>query len=60
MNFGRLRFVAERAELGERREVLMCLRIPEKPGSYVAPLLDPYIANILALSNSIPFLTAGP
>lgn len=33
MNFGRLRFVAERAELGERREVLMCLRIPEKPGS---------------------------
>lgn len=33
MNFGRLRFVAERAELGERREVLMCLKIPEQPGS---------------------------
>lgn len=33
MNFGRLRFVAERAELGERREVLMSIRIPEQPGS---------------------------
>lgn len=33
MNFSRLRFVAERAELGERREVLMSVRIPEKPGS---------------------------
>ena len=35
MNFGRLRFVAERAELGERREVLMCFKIPEQPGAYV-------------------------
>lgn len=33
MNFGRLRFVAERAELGERREVLMSIRVPEQPGS---------------------------
>lgn len=33
MNFGRLRFVAERAELGERREVLMSVKVPEKPGS---------------------------
>jgi threonine dehydratase len=33
MNFGRLRFVAERAELGERREVLMGVKIPEQPGS---------------------------
>jgi len=32
MNFGRLRFVAERAELGERREVLMSVQVPEKPG----------------------------
>ncbi|KAJ9104307.1 hypothetical protein QFC20_004589 [Naganishia adeliensis] len=35
MNFGRLRFVAERAELGERREVLMGVKIPEQPGSFV-------------------------
>ncbi len=32
MNFGRLRFVAERAELGERREVLISVRVPERPG----------------------------
>ncbi|KAG8956323.1 hypothetical protein FRC04_004403 [Tulasnella sp. 424] len=36
MNFGRLRFVAERAELGEGREVLMSVDIPETPGSFVA------------------------
>ncbi|EIW68008.1 hypothetical protein TREMEDRAFT_63892 [Tremella mesenterica DSM 1558] len=35
MNFGRLRFVAERAEIGERREVLMSIRLPERPGSFV-------------------------
>jgi threonine dehydratase len=35
MNFGRLRFVAERAELGERREVLMAVQVPEKPGRSV-------------------------
>jgi threonine dehydratase len=35
MNFGRLRFVAERAELGERREVLMAVRVPERPGRSV-------------------------
>lgn len=32
MNFGRLRFVAERAELGEGREVLMSVDVPETPG----------------------------
>ena len=32
MNFSRLRFVAERADLGERREVLMSVKIPERPG----------------------------
>ena len=34
MNFDRLRFVAERAELGERREALIAATIPEKPGSF--------------------------
>lgn len=33
MNFERLRFVAERAELGEEREVLLAVTIPERPGS---------------------------
>ncbi len=34
MNFDRLRHVAERAELGERREALLAVEIPEKPGSF--------------------------
>ncbi len=35
MNFDRLRHVAERAELGERRECLFAVTIPEKPGSFL-------------------------
>jgi threonine dehydratase len=34
INFDRLRHVAERAELGERREVLFSTMIDEKPGSF--------------------------
>jgi threonine dehydratase len=34
MNFDRLRFVAERAELGEKREAVFAATIPERPGSY--------------------------
>lgn len=33
MNFNRLRFVAERAELGEEREAMLAVEIPEQPGS---------------------------
>ncbi|HYP03722.1 MAG TPA: threonine ammonia-lyase, biosynthetic [Cyanobium sp.] len=33
MNFDRLLFVAERAELGEEREALLAVEIPEQPGS---------------------------
>ena len=36
MNFDRLRFVAERAELGEAREVLFAVTIPERPGAFRA------------------------
>ncbi len=35
MNFGRLRFVAERAELGEKKEALLQVEIPERPGSFL-------------------------
>ena len=35
MNFDRLRFVADRAELGEGREALLSVDIPERPGRYV-------------------------
>jgi len=34
MNFDRLRFVAERAELGEAREAIFAVSIPERPGSF--------------------------
>ena len=36
MNFDRLRFVAERAELGEKREAIIAVTIPERPGSFRA------------------------
>jgi threonine dehydratase len=35
MNFDRLRFVAERAELGEAREALFAVTIPERAGAYL-------------------------
>jgi len=35
INFDRLRHVAERAELGERREALLAVEIPEEPGSFL-------------------------
>ena len=34
MNFDRLRFVAERAEVGEQREAVLAVTLPEQPGSY--------------------------
>ena len=36
MNFDRLRFVAEEAELGEKREAILAVTIPERPGSFRA------------------------
>ncbi|QMU61684.1 MAG: threonine ammonia-lyase, biosynthetic [Gammaproteobacteria bacterium] len=35
VNFDRLRHIAERAELGERRECLFAVTIPEQPGSFL-------------------------
>ncbi|KAF3386379.1 Threonine dehydratase [Penicillium rolfsii] len=34
MDFDRLRFVAERAALGEKKEALLSVKIPEKPGAF--------------------------
>jgi threonine dehydratase len=34
MNFDRLRHVSERAEIGENREALLAVEIPERPGSF--------------------------
>ncbi|WP_409993832.1 threonine ammonia-lyase, biosynthetic [Roseateles koreensis] len=43
MNFDRLRFVAERAEVGEHREALFAVTIPEQQGSFkrLCELLGP-------------------
>ncbi len=35
MNFDRLRYVAERADLGAQREALFAVQIPEEPGSFL-------------------------
>ncbi|MBL0165878.1 MAG: threonine ammonia-lyase, biosynthetic [Propionivibrio sp.] len=34
MNFDRLRFIAERAEIGEQREAVIAVTLPEQPGAY--------------------------
>lgn len=36
MNFDRLRFIAERAVVGESREAVLAVTLPEKPGSFRA------------------------
>src|SRR5450432_1535331 len=35
MNFDRLRYVAERADIGAQREALLAIEIPEAPGSFL-------------------------
>lgn len=35
INFDRLRYVAERAQVGEHREILLAVTIPEVPGSFL-------------------------
>jgi len=34
VNFDRLRHIAERAEIGEQREALLAVTMPEEPGSF--------------------------
>jgi threonine dehydratase len=36
MNFARLGYVAERAEVGEHREAIFAVTIPERPGAFLA------------------------
>jgi len=35
MNFDQLRYVAERSDIGQAREVLLAVEIPEQPGSFL-------------------------
>jgi threonine dehydratase len=50
MNFDRLRFVAERAEVGEEREALLAVTIPEERGSFRR--FCEVIGNLPALGGS--------
>ncbi|KAJ1969092.1 threonine deaminase [Dimargaris xerosporica] len=50
MNFDRLRFVAERAALGEQKEVLMSVLIPERPGSFLKLYETIYPRNVTEFS----------
>lgn len=49
INFDRLRFVAERAEIGEQREALLAVTIPEKPGAFRR------FCNLLGMRNITEF-----
>lgn len=36
VNFDRLRYVAERAQVGEQREAILAVSVPERPGSFTS------------------------
>jgi threonine dehydratase len=46
-NFDRLRHISERTEIGEKREAILCVSIPEQPGSFRA------FCNAIGRSRSI-------
>lgn len=50
MDFDRLRFVAERAALGERKEALLSVKIPEKPGAF-AKLVEVILPHAVTAFN---------
>ena len=41
MNFDQLRYVAERSDVGQAREALLAVEIPEQPGSFLKFLRNP-------------------
>jgi threonine dehydratase len=49
MNFDRLRFVAERAQLGEGTEVFLSVEIPEGPGRCACSLFHTGLSEVFAL-----------
>ena len=62
MNFHRLRFVAERAELGEAHESIRAVTIPERPGALME-FLRRISVLLRARERSVPALprmTAEP
>ncbi len=56
VNFDRLSYIAERAELGEQREALLAVTIPEQPG-VVPPVLSAPSAIARSVSSTIAMRT---
>lgn len=50
VDFNRLRFIAERAEIGENREVMLSVIIPEKPGTFYKLYSVIYPRNVTEVS----------
>src|SRR5690606_22480312 len=50
MNFERLRYVAERTQVGEKREALFAVTIPERPGA-----LRRFCADVIGERNITEF-----
>ncbi|KAL4966254.1 threonine dehydratase, biosynthetic [Aspergillus stella-maris] len=50
MDFDRLRFVAERAALGEKKEALISVKIPEQPGTF-AKLVEVVLPHAVTAFN---------
>ncbi|KAL9053099.1 MAG: hypothetical protein Q9162_004963 [Coniocarpon cinnabarinum] len=50
MNFDRLRFVADRAALGENKEALLTVTIPERPGAFAELVKNIYPAGVTEFS----------
>ena len=56
VNFDRLRHIAERAALGEEREALLAVEIPERQGSFLE-ILRPHRRNAISPSSIIGMRT---
>ncbi|KAI8993392.1 threonine ammonia-lyase, biosynthetic [Pilobolus umbonatus] len=50
VNFDRLRFIAERAELGEKTEAFCTVIIPERPGSFMTMIKQIHPRNVTEYS----------
>ncbi|KAF2771120.1 threonine dehydratase I [Teratosphaeria nubilosa] len=50
MNFDRLRFVAERAAIGEKKEALLSVTIPERPGAFAQLVAAVHPTNVTEFS----------
>ena len=59
MNFDRLRFVADRAALGENKEALLAVTIPEKPGAFADLVKNIYPTNVTEFAYRYHSLSAA-